>query len=127
MKTIKQTYLINAPLEKVWQALINPKIIDDWGGGDAKMSEDEEFEFSLWSGDIHGKNIEVIKNEKLVQEWMAGKWDEYSKVTFTLSEMDGKTKIELLHENIPDNEAGEIADGWTKYYLGSLKELLENN
>lgn len=126
MKTIKQTYLINSPVEKVWQALIDPKIIEDWGGGPAKMSAEVGFEFSLWGGDIHGKNIEVIPNTKLVQDWMAGKWKEYSKVTFNLSEEDGKTKVELIHENIPDKEAKEIEDGWKRYYLGPLKKLLEN-
>jgi activator of HSP90 ATPase len=127
MKTVKQTYLINAPIEKVWQALVDPKIIDDWGGGEAKMSEEENFEFSLWGGDIHGKNIEVIKGKKLVQDWMAGEWEEYSKVTFNLSKDGNKTHVDLIHENIPDNEAKEIEDGWKRYYLGPLKELLENS
>ena len=92
MKTIKQTYLINAPLENVWQSLVDPKIIDDWGGGPAKMSEENGTEFSLWGGDIHGKNIEVIPNKKLVQDWKEDDWDNYSKVTFTLKEEGDKTK-----------------------------------
>lgn len=125
MKTFKHTYIIKAPKEKVWQALVDPKIIDDWGAGPAKMSEEENFEFSIWGGDIHGKNLEVKKEEKLVQDWMAGDWDEFSKVTFSLSEQNGKTKLELLHENVPDNEVEEIEDGWKRYYLGPLKDLLE--
>ncbi len=127
MRTVKQTYFINASIEKVWQALVDPKIIDDWGGGEAKMNSEEGFEFSFWGGDIHGKNIEVKPGKKLIQDWMSGEWEEYSKVTFNLSEKDGKTKIDLLHENIPDKEAKDIADGWKRYYLGPLKKLLENN
>lgn len=91
------------------------------------MEAKEGFEFSLWGGDIHGKNIEVVPNKKLVQDWMSGKWEDYSKVTFTLSGQDNKTKIDLLHENIPNNEAKEIEDGWKRYYLGPLKKLLENS
>jgi hypothetical protein len=30
-----------------------------------------------------------------------------------------------VHENIPEGEVDEIADGWKRYYLGPLKELLE--
>lgn len=138
MKTVNQTYLINAPAEKVWQALVDPKIIDDWGGSPAKMSGKEGFEFSLWGGDIHGKNIQVIPRKKLVQDWMYGEWDEYSKVTFNLSEKDdplrrevkskvSKTRLDLIHENIPDKEAKDIADGWKRYYMGPLKSLLENS
>ncbi len=125
MKNIKQTYIINSSVDKVWQALVNPKIIDDWGGGPVKMSEKVGAEFSLWDGEIHGKNVEVIPNKKLVQDWMEGKWDQYSKVTFILSKQGNKTKVELIHEDIPDKEVKGIADGWEKFYLGPLKELLE--
>ena len=127
MKTVKQSYLINAPVEKVWQSLVDPKIIDEWGGGSAKMSEEEGFEFSIWDGDIHGKNIEVIPNKKLVQDWKEKDWDNFSKVTFTLSKKGDKTKLDLLHEDIPDNKGKDIADGWKEYYIGPLKELLENS
>lgn len=125
MKTITQTYLIKAPIKKVWQALIDPKIIDDWGAGLAKMSGNAGEEFELWGGDIHGKNLEVIPAKLLVQEWVAGDWEEPSRVTLTLSEKDGKTKVDLLHENIPDKESGEINEGWKRYYLGPMKEYLE--
>jgi len=37
VKIIKQTYLVNSSLEEVWQALVNPKYINAWGGGPAKM------------------------------------------------------------------------------------------
>lgn len=126
MKNIKQTYLIDSSIDKVWQALVDPKIIDDWGGGAAKMEAKEGFEFSLWDGEVHGKNIKVIPNKKLVQDWMEGEWDNYSKVTFNLSKQGDKTKVELIQENIPDNEFEEIEDGWKRYYLGPLKKLLEN-
>lgn len=81
MKTLKKTYLIKAPVDKVWQALTDPKMIDDW--------------------------------------------DQPSKVTFDLSQKNGKIKISLLHENIPDSEASDISDGWDSYYLGPMKEYLE--
>lgn len=127
MKTIKQKYLVNAPLEKVWQALVDPKEISKWGGGPAKMSEEENFEFSLWGGDIYGTNIKVVKEKKLVQDWYGGKWEKPSKVTFNLEEKGGKIEIELIHEDIPDSEAADIDDGWKRYYLGPLKDLLESS
>ena len=125
MKVIKQTYIIKAPLEKVWKALTDPKVIEKWGAGPAVMDNKEGTEFSLWGGDIFGKNIEVIPGEKLVQYWYGGKWDEPSKVLFTLTSNGDTTTVDLLHENIPDNEASEIESGWNKYYMGPLKDLLE--
>lgn len=126
MKTIKQIYKIKAPVEKVWQALIDPIEIDFWGASPAKMDDKVGTEFTLWGGDIHGKNLEVVENKKLSQEWFGGQWNEPSIATFTLKETDGKTEIELNQTNVPDDEAKEIADGWKQYYLGAIKEYLEN-
>jgi len=39
MKIIKQKYTIKAPVARVWQAFVDPKIIDSWGGGPAKMDD----------------------------------------------------------------------------------------
>lgn len=82
-------------------------------------------EFSLQGGDIHGKNTEIVKTKRLSQEWYGGHWEKPSIVTFTLSEKDGKTLVEHLHTDIPDNEAKDIDEGWYSYYLGPLEELLE--
>ena len=59
-KNIKKVYKISTAKDKVWQALINPTIIDEWGGGPSKMDSKVGTEFELWNGDIYGKNIEVI-------------------------------------------------------------------
>lgn len=125
MKVIKQTYNIKAPLEKVWKALTDPKVIEEWGAGPAVMDSKEGAEFSLWGGDIFGKNISVESKKKLQQEWYAGKWDQPSMVLFTLTSNGDTTTVDLLHKNIPDSEASEIESGWRQYYMGPLKNLLE--
>lgn len=126
MKSLHQTYEINSSIEKVWEALVNPKQIDKWGGGKAAMSEEVGFEFQLWDGEIYGKNIEVIKNEKLVQEWYSGIWDKPSIVTFLLKQKGNKTIVDLKQIDIPDNELRDIEEGWQDYYMGPLKKLLES-
>lgn len=124
-KILTQTYEIKAPIEKVWDALVNPKTIDKWGGGPAKMSALESSEFSVWGGDIHGKNTKVVKEKELKQDWMSGKWDKYSSVDFKLSEKNGITTVKLTQSGIPPEEFDDIADGWKTYYLGEIKKLLE--
>jgi activator of HSP90 ATPase len=125
MKTIKQMYVIEAPLEKVWEALVDPKQIDAWGGGPAKMSGEEGVKFELWGGEIWGKNVKVEKQKRLVQEWYAGKWEEPSILTLTLLEKNGATVVGLVHENVPDEGAEDIEHGWRNYYMLPLKHLLE--
>ncbi len=122
---LKQKYLINAPASKVWEALTNSKMINEWGAGPSKMDDLDGFEFSLWGGDIWGKNIKVAKEKLLKQEWTSGKWEKPSIVEFNLKEKGGKTELNLSHTGIPDMEFKDIESGWKDYYLGPLKELLE--
>ncbi|EKD86890.1 MAG: activator of HSP90 ATPase 1 family protein [uncultured bacterium] len=125
MRTITKNYTINAPIEKVWDALVNPVTIDKWGGGPVKMEATQNFKFEIWGGDIHGKNIKVEKNKILKQDWYSGDWSKPSRLRFELFEKDGKTILHLLHENVPDDEAKDIDKGWDDYYLGPIKDLLE--
>ena len=126
MKTIRQTYHINAAIKEVWKGLTDQKYIEGWGGGPVKMSEKVGAKFEFWGGDIHGTNTEVAKNQKLVQDWYGGNWSKSSKVTFILKELtDGETRVDLIHENLPDDEADSFDDGWKQYFLGPMKEFLE--
>lgn len=127
---IKQRYLIKATQDKVWSALVNPETIEKWGGGPAKMKGEVGFSFSLWGGDVWGKNLEVVNPEsgekKLVQEWYGGEWEVASIVTFKLNASNGYTEIILEHKGYPKEEKEDLAAGWNDYYLGAIKKLLEN-
>jgi activator of HSP90 ATPase len=111
----------------VWQAFVDPKVIAAWGGGPAKMSEREEDAFGLWGGEIWGRNREVIKQQKLVQEWHDDKNEDGMLVTFTFETHQNRTHITLLHENVPDKKYKALEKGWDTYYLGPLKKLLESS
>lgn len=128
MKTIKQTYLINSSADKVWQVLTNMEQIEKWEGGPAKMDDKVGTEFSLWGGEIWGKNLEVVPNKKLVQDWWSkGEIkDKPSKVIFNLTEEDGKVKLELIQTDVPDEFEKDLDDGWRNFYLTPLKILLES-
>ena len=127
MTSLEQTYEITAPVEEVWQALVDPTVIEDWGGGPAEMDAEVGTEWKLWGGDIHGRNLEVEPNEKLVQNWYSGEWPAPSICTLELHEKNGATTVHLTHTNIPDNEFEEVEAGWHDYYMGPLKQLLEEN
>ncbi len=124
MKTIRQTYHIKATKELVWSALVQPKHINAWGGGPAKMTAKEGAKFSLWGGDIYGTNTKVIDKKKLIQDWHDDN-HEAMRVTFTLTEEPKGTKLELLHELILESKVKDLRDGWKNYYLGPLKEYVE--
>ena len=123
---IMQEYLINAPISEVWRALTDARYISSWGGGPAKMDGNAGTDFSLWGGDIHGKNIEGLLDKKLVQEWYGGDWAEPSFVTFSLVDQNGRTKVTLEHKNVPEAEVADFDAGWRDFYMGPLKSYLES-
>jgi activator of HSP90 ATPase len=125
MKKIEQTYHIDAPIEKVWDCFVDPKLIEEWGGGPAKMTDKEGGDFSLWGGDIHGTNTKIEKEKTIVQDWYGGKWDKPSHVTFTFHKDGDKTVVDLTHTDFPEDEEESLADGWKDYYLGAIKRHLE--
>lgn len=125
MKSFDKTYTIHASVHDVWQALTDPKTIAKWGGGPVVMKPVAGTKFSLWGGDIHGTNTNVISEKKLVQDWYSGDWDTPSRVTFALVGNDAETGVTLTHTDIPDNDFADIKSGWDDYYMLPLKKLLE--
>ncbi|MEX0621639.1 MAG: SRPBCC domain-containing protein [Candidatus Woykebacteria bacterium] len=123
---IRNTYIVAAPVQKVWRALVDPEEIAGWGAGPAVMSEQKDVEFKLWGGDIYGRNTQVVKNKKITQDWYAGDWKHPSKVTIELASQQDKTKVTLHQENVPEDEFKEINDGWDRYYFGEIKKYLED-
>jgi len=125
MPTIEQKYVMDATPEEVFEALVNPEIIQIWSRDEAKMTPEVGGDFILWGGQMFGKNLEVIKNKRLVQEWCYDQWESPSKVTLTLKPKGRKTVVELLHEDVPQKSLQSIDEGWDMYYLGAMKEMFE--
>jgi activator of HSP90 ATPase len=127
MKTFKETFSINAPASDVYSALTNPFTIELWSGYPAVMSTEPGSDFSLWDGDISGRNIEFIPDKKVVQEWYFGEQKEKSIVTITISANGENSLVTVEHTNIPDNDYVEIAEGWKEYYIGAIIGLFNPN
>ncbi|MFA8437142.1 MAG: SRPBCC domain-containing protein [Marinifilaceae bacterium] len=125
MKNFNYKLEINASQEEVFTALTNPFQIELWTGYPAVMDDKAGTEFSLWEGDISGRNMEIVKDYKLVQEWDFGETEKPSIVTILLKKAGKATRLELDHQNIPDEAYEEIVEGWKDYYLDAMKRFLE--
>ena len=125
MRPIAKRYLIRVPAAAVWDALVSTKTINAWGGGPAKMNGRKAQWWQLWGGDVCGRNLQVVKGKKLVQEWYGGDWDAPSKVVIALKPTKTGTIVTLRHAGVPKEEHAGIRDGWDDYYFGPMKEFLE--
>jgi activator of HSP90 ATPase len=127
MKTFKKIFRINAEPSDIYSAITNPYTIELWSGYPAVMSTEPGSEFSLWEGDITGKNLEFIQDRKVVQEWYFGDQAEKSIVTITILADRGNSIINVEHSNIPDEEFRDIAEGWREHYFDAISNFFNPN
>ncbi|HUX97777.1 MAG TPA: SRPBCC domain-containing protein [Bacteroidales bacterium] len=127
MKTFKKTFHLNAEPADVYSAITNPYTIELWSGYPAEMSTEPGSEFSLWEGDITGKNLEFVQDKKVIQEWYFGDQAEESIVTISIFPEKENSSVTVEHTNIPDDEFDDIAEGWREYYIGAIKDFFNPN
>ncbi len=127
MKTFKKTFRINAEPSDIYSAITNPYTIELWSGYPAKMNTEPGSEFSLWEGDITGRNIEFVQDKKVVQEWYFGEQTEKSVVTISIVPDGENSEVTVEHSNIPDEEFSSIAEGWREYYIGAIITFFNPN
>ncbi|MDY6801187.1 MAG: SRPBCC domain-containing protein [Bacteroidota bacterium] len=125
MRDYKKYFNIPATPEEIFIALTNPFTIELWSGYKAIMDDKEGTEFTLWDSDISGRNLEIEKEKKIVQEWYFGDQDNRSIVTIKIHEKKNGSQVELNHTNIPDEVYDNITKGWDEYYFGALKTFFE--
>ena len=122
---VKFYQYIKAEPEEIFLALTNSFTIGLWSDMEAKMDANEGTEFELWDGDICGKNLKVIPNKELTQEWYFDDLEEPSIATIKLHPYKSGTNVEVKHLNIPDDAFENINEGWREYYIGAIKRFFE--
>lgn len=138
--TITVQKKINAPIEKVWEALTDKNELPFWyfdiADFDAEVGKSFEFyepgEEKKYLHQI--EIIEVIPNKKLKHSWFYPTFsEEKTFVTWNLEEDDNGTLVTLTHEgtekfkHLGDGFAKEsFTQGWNEIIGQSLKLYLEN-
>jgi activator of HSP90 ATPase len=83
--------------------------------------------FRLYDDYITGKNLEIIKDKRIVQLWKASDWPagHYSKVSFELEPVGKKTRLVFVQSDIPEGFYTEIKQGWIDFYWKPMKDYLK--
>ncbi|MGB6236076.1 MAG: SRPBCC family protein [Bradyrhizobium sp.] len=126
---------IQAPCEKVWDALIDPEMnkeywgrhcnVSDWKVGSSWQHADYDDRTQVR---IAGTVIESNRPHRLVLSWARPEHlddpDQVSKVTFTIEQQFGSSKLTVIHSDLDDEMLRAVSGGWPPI-LSSLKTLLE--
>ena len=128
-KIIEQEIVIKTTPHEIYEAFMDSKIHSKFTEGKAKISREIGGSFSVFEGDINGKNVELIPDKKIVQTWRNEdeNWPKgyYSTIVLILEPVDSGTLIKFTHVDIPEGAYESVKEGWDSYYWEPLKELLE--
>ena len=124
MKNFKKYIKIAAAPEEVYWALTRPLSLELWTGSKVEFEETPDSEFSLWNGDIVGKNLEFVEGKKIVQQWYFGD-QEPSVVTIKLHADGNQTSMEFTQTNIPDEDYDDFTEGLEDMYFSELQSFFE--
>lgn len=126
-KTIRQTVTFRASPHDVYEALMDSTKHAAFTGGLAKISRTAGGRFSVFGGDISGKNIKVLVDKTIIQSWRIKGWPRghTSTVTFSLAKTKDGTRLTLTHVGVPREDADSVSKGWKDYYWIPMKNMLE--
>jgi uncharacterized protein YndB with AHSA1/START domain len=129
---------INATVDKVWDALVNPDAIKRYMFGTTVTSDWKEGSKITWKGEWQGKSYEdkgeilqIVPNEKLKYTHfspLSGAADvpeNYHTVTIELKELQNQTAVALLQDNNVTEEAKQHSEKNWSMMLAGLKKFIE--
>ena len=144
---IKNTISINASVEKVWDALVNPEKTKQYMFGCDAISDWKVGSPLLWKGTYEGKEMVFVKGKVL--EIHPNKFlkytvidpnapypdipENYLNVTYELKEENGSTTLKVIQDGFEGAAEGEQryqhgynnGEGWNPI-LVQIKSLVEN-
>lgn len=121
---LHQEIEIHASPERIYDALLNSKKFTEFSGAPAEISAKAGGVFSMFGGRITGRNVELVKDQRIVQAWRSGTWPPgvYSIVKFEIKPMADKTVVVLDHTGFPAGDFESLGGGWTGHYWEPMKK-----
>jgi len=134
----KASTTIKAPASRVWDALVDQKMIKQYMFGTNVVSDWKKGSPIVWKGEWQGKAYEdkgvilEVQPERVIRyshfsplSGLPEKPENYHTVTIELSGQGAQTVISLSQDNNPTEQAREHSEKNWGMMLGSLKKLLE--
>lgn len=128
-KTIIQKIEFKASPHEIYEALMDEKKHAKFTGAKAKISREVGGKFEIYDAGINGKNIELIPDQKIVQDWHCETegWPEghYSRLTISLKKSTNGAMLEIIQTGVPEESYDDISSGWAEYYWEPMKKMFE--
>jgi len=125
VKTIKQEVIVPATPVEVYEAFMDAEKHSAFTGSKATCDPRVGGRFTAWDGYISGKNLELEKGKRIVQEWVTTDWPRNyppSRLELNFKAVKEGTEISMIHSEVPAEQADDTKQGWIDFYWKPLKE-----
>ncbi len=129
--------VINAPVDRVWDALTKPEIVKQYFFGSDQKTDWKVGSPITWSGDYEGQSYldkgivgEYKQNERLSYSYLSSwsgledKPENYLMVSYEVKPVEGGTELAITQTNYDEERAKHSADNWARVVDG-LKKIVE--
>lgn len=133
----KYQTIIKAPIEKVWDALINPEIVKQYFFGSNLETDWKVGSAVLWTGEYDGTTyvdkglvLEFLPNKKLsfsyLSSWngLEDKPENYLLVSYDVKSTETGTELIITQSNYDEEKAKHSTENWA-VVIDRLKKLVE--
>ncbi|MGO9590249.1 MAG: SRPBCC domain-containing protein [Candidatus Acidiferrales bacterium] len=122
--SLHQEIDLPASPHRIYAALLDSKTFAAFSGAAAVIDPALGGAFSMFDGQITGRNVELVPDERIVQAWRPGSWAPgvYSIAKFEFRPQGSQTKVILDHTGFPEGKFAGLDSGWYDHYWNPLKK-----
>jgi len=112
--------------QRLYEVLLDSKQFAACTGVQAEIDPKEGGAFTLFGGQIIGRSVELVPNQRIVQAWRPAHWDPgvYSIAKFEFKPQGTATILLLDHTGFPEGDFDHLSSGWKSHYIENLKKFL---
>ncbi len=123
---INQTVEFSGEASRIYNVLTTSDLFSKVTGAPAEIDNCEGGTISLFGGMISGKNLRLVADKLVVQEWRPKNWPEdvVSTVSFELRESGNKTILSFEHSGFPADQKAHLESGWVERYWEPIKKYI---
>ena len=124
--SLQEDIHLKASPQRIYGVLLDAKQFAAFTGQPAEIDPKPGGAFSLFAGQIVGRNIELVSNQRIVQAWRPAHWSPgiYSIVEFELKPQASGTIVALDHKGFPVGDFDHLEWGWHAHYWEPLTKFL---
>ena len=124
-ESFELSIVLPATAEQIYSAWLTSEGHSEMTGSAARVDGKVGGKFSAWDGYISGRTLELEPSRRILQAWRTTEFPEGapdSRLEVLLLPAEGRTKLTLIHTEIPEGQAGSYRQGWQDFYFTPMQE-----